>query len=299
MSLYKLLTPKNFSDLLSKESTRRIVPVDSTWYLPNLNKNAKQEFLNGDRLKGAVFFDIDAISDKKSEFPHMLPDLPTFNKAMSELGLKKDDILVVYDRIGNFSAPRCAWTLSVFGHHPVYLLNNFPLLKESGIPTETSSVTNLTPYEKSDYISDVDLTAKEVVSFEDMQNLVSSDDIKNYQVFDARSFPRFTGEALEPRPKLSSGHVPGAKSFPFTEVLYDNKTFPSNTDEMLTKLQPFLSKSHIEFDANKPTIAMCGTGVSGVIIKTALELAGVKNVKLYDGSWTEWVLRGGAVEKGN
>ncbi|CAH01494.1 thiosulfate sulfurtransferase [Kluyveromyces lactis] len=299
MTLYKLLTPKAFAELLSKETKRRIIPVDSTWYLPNLNRSGKQEFLDEERLKGAVYFDIDGVKDMKSEYPHMLPDLSTFNKSMSELGLKKDDILVVYDRIGNFSAPRCAWTLAVLGHDPVYLLNNFPALKLSGYPVETSKVTSFTPYEMSEYVSDVDLAEKETVSFEDMQKLVSTGDIKNYQVLDARSLQRFTGEAPEPRPGLSSGHIPGVQPLPFLEVLNSDKTFTSDREEMLKKIQDFVSQTGNEFETDKPTIAMCGTGVTGVIIKTALEISGVKNVRLYDGSWTEWVMKDGEVAKGS
>ncbi|KAG0679408.1 hypothetical protein C6P41_001193 [Kluyveromyces marxianus] len=298
MPLFKLISPKVFSELVLNETKRRIVPVDSTWYLPNLHRDGKQEFLDEERLKGAVYFDIDSVKDLKSEYPHMLPDSETFNNSMSELGLRKDDILVVYDRIGNFSAPRCAWTLSVMGHDPVYLLNNFQTLKQSGYPVDTSKVSSITPYGKSVYTSNINLSSEETVDFEFLQNLLKSGEIKNYQLFDARSLQRFTGEAPEPRAGLSSGHVPGAKPLPFTEVLNDDKTLPTDNDKMLKKIQPFLSDNGIEIDLDKPTIAMCGTGVTGTIMKTALEIAGVKQVRLYDGSWTEWAQRSDAIAKG-
>lgn len=298
MSLYKLLTPKAFVEMLTSETARRVVPVDSTWYLPNLHKDGKQEFLETERIKGAVFFDIDGIKDNSSKYPHMLPDSKTFNAGMSELGLEKDDVLVVYDRIGNFSAPRCAWTLSVMGHNPVYLLNNFQILKESGYSLDTAKIEHLTPYPTSKYVSNNNFSEGQVASFEDIHDLVKSGEIKNYNLFDARSLPRFKGEAPEPRVGLSSGHIPGAQPMPFTELLDDNKAFPQDNSAMKEKLEQYLKNADVKLDTSKQTIAMCGTGVTGVIIKTALEHAGIPNVKLYDGSWTEWVLRNGEIAKG-
>lgn len=298
MPLFKLITPERFVKLISEETKRRVIAVDSTWYLPNLKKDGKQEFLNEDRIRGAVYFDIDGIKDVSSEYPHMLPDNKTFNKGMSELGLKKDDILVAYDRIGNFSAPRCAWTLSVLGHERVYLLNNFPLYKKAGYPLDSEQVNSVTPYAKSDYVSDKNFVDEEVIAFDQMKELVSTGNIKNYNLFDARALARFTGEAPEPRAGLSSGHIPGAQPMPFTELLSGDKTYPTESSDMQKKLQAYVEKNNINLDNQKPTIAMCGTGVSGVIIKTALEHAGLSNVKLYDGSWTEWVLRNGEIVRG-
>ncbi|SCV05832.1 LANO_0H16160g1_1 [Lachancea nothofagi CBS 11611] len=291
MSLYKLISPKSLADLVRKETSRRVVPVDSTWYMPNTKKDGKQEFLDVERIANAVYFDIDGVKDHSSPYPHMLPDLATFNAGMSQLGITSSDILVVYDRIGNFSAPRCAWTLAVFGHQPVYLLNNFIAYKQQGLPLDTSKRTAVSPFQPSTYESNVDLTSQEVVSYEDMLKLVESGELAlKYNVFDARALPRFTGEASEPRPGLPSGHVPGTQPLPYSAVLSEG-CFEDSPEKMQKRLQDYLESANCTLDSRKPTIAMCGTGVSGVIIKTALELAGVKDVKLYDGSWTEWAMR--------
>lgn len=293
MALYKLLTPKAFVELLHKETARRVIPVDSTWYLPNLKRDGKQEFLDRERIANAVYFDIDEVKDSQSPYPHMAPDLATFNRSMSQLGIRKDDILVVYDTIGNFSAPRCAWTLTTFGHKPVYLLNNYVLYKQQGYPVDTSKKTSYTPYETTSYVSDVDLRPEEVVTYEEMLNLVKKGELsKNYNVYDARALPRFEGKAPEPRPNLPSGHIPGTQPLPYPDVLDSNsKAFPQDSSEMKLKLDEAFKNLKDTFDPTKPTIALCGTGVSGCIIKKALEHSGIKNVRLYDGSWTEWAMR--------
>lgn len=293
MALYKLITPKAFVELLRKETSRRVIPVDSTWYLPNLKRDGKQEFLEKERLADAVFFDIDKVIDSSSPYPHMVPDLATFNQSMSQLGIKKDDILVVYDTIGNFSAPRCAWTLTMFGHKPVYLLNNYILYKQEGYPVDQAKQTSCSPHEPTDYVSDVNLCPREVVSYEEMLQLVQKGELsKKYNVFDARALPRFEGKAPEPRPGLPSGHIPGSQPLPFFDVLDPTtKAFPQEPNEMKRKLEETFKNLNDNFDPAKPTIAMCGTGVTGCIIKKALEHSGIKDVRLYDGSWTEWAIR--------
>ncbi|KAM3163738.1 Sulfurtransferase [Lachancea thermotolerans] len=291
MSLFKIISPKALAEKLQQEATRRIVAVDSTWYLPYLQKNAKKEFMELERLPNAVFFDIDGVKDANSPYPHMLPDAATFNASMSELGIRKNDILVVYDRVGNFSAPRCAWTLAVFGHELVYLLNNFPAYKAEGFPLDTTPRTSFSELEPSDYKSDADFTKQEVVSYEEIHKLVEDGKLAEvYNVFDARALPRFTGESSEPRPEIPSGHIPGAQPMPFTDVV-KNGIFEMDPRLAAKNLEKYLESSGCKYDPSKPTVAMCGTGVSGVIIKTALESAGIKHVKLYDGSWTEWALR--------
>ena len=73
-------------------------------------------------LPGAVFFDIEALSDHTSPLPHMLPRPEAFSVAMRELGVSKDKHLVVYDEGNLFSAPRAWWMLKNFGVEKVSIL---------------------------------------------------------------------------------------------------------------------------------------------------------------------------------
>lgn len=293
MSFFKIITPKAFVELAQRETSRRVIPVDSTWYLPNVGRDGKQEFLELDRIPKSVFFDIDAVKDVKSPYPHMVPDLSTFNHSMGELGLKRDDILVVYDRIGNFSAPRCAWTLAIFGHPSVYLLNNYNLYKKLGYPVENDKRTKWSELNPTEYKSDVDLASQRVVSYETMLQLVSSGELsKRFNVFDARPVGRFDGSAPEPRPGLSSGHIEGAQPLPFGALLdQDTGALPESPELMRARLDKALTELHDNYNPSLPTIAMCGTGVTACIVMAALEYSGIRDVRLYDGSWTEWVMR--------
>ena len=308
--LYKLISPQEFISLLKTQHSqqlglsKRIIPIDATWYLPSLNRDAKEEFLTQERIPGSIFFDIDGVKDTESPYPHMAPTANKFTDSMNQFGILPNDILVVYDRIGNFSSPRCAWTLALFGHPEIYLLNNFNIYKQLNGPIETIPVDKISPYEPTDkYHTTKDISKEQIVHFDEMMKLVQDNTFQDgkIQLFDARSNGRFKGIDPEPRPGLSSGHVPGAQSLPFSDLLDPiTKQFPHESNDMKDKLLEAISKNNgkskeqVEKDLeNNQIYTMCGTGVTGTIIKTAFEHAGYKNIKLYDGSWTEWVLRNG------
>jgi thiosulfate/3-mercaptopyruvate sulfurtransferase len=107
------------------------------------------------------------------------------------------------------------------------------------------------------------------------------DKLANHQqILDARSAARFNGTAPEPRPGLSSGHMPGATSVPFTELVEDGRLKPAEKIRAL-----FLAK---DIDLQQPITTTCGSGVTAAVIALGLEIVGAQNVSLYDGSWTEY-----------
>lgn len=301
-NIVKVIDPKELC-LLAKKAANgcRVIPIDGTWYMPNVGLNGKDKYLNEERIKHSAFFDLDSICLPNSKYPHMLPTYDIFHKAIKELGIRDCDRLVVYDKSGIFSGPRVAWTLSLFGTNDVYLLNSYTKYKALGLPVETGSVEGLST--NSPLSSDRELTMlgksevtnrlkNEAIDYEELLQLVQDGHLTDeYILFDARSHDRFTGKAPEPRPGLSSGHVPSALSLPFDKLLTNEKTYKSR-DEMINL---FLTEFNIDFNSNDPTkgkkiIVMCGTGVTACIIKLALEsVVGTKvPVRVYDGSWTEW-----------
>jgi thiosulfate/3-mercaptopyruvate sulfurtransferase len=152
------------------------------------------------RIPTARFFDLDAIKDHDSPYPHMLPTAETFAKAMGELGIRKDDDVVVYDTsdLGIFSAPRVSWTLEVFGHHKVFLLNNFRLWVEQGFPTETGSVRQV---EATNYPVPM-LDSSKVATFDEVKEIAKDfgkEGSEGIQILDARSYGRWAGVDPEPR----------------------------------------------------------------------------------------------------
>lgn len=236
------------------------------------------------RIPKARFFDLDKVIDKHSEYPHMLPGPKTFAAAMSELGIRREDTVVVYDtkELGIFSAPRVGWTLQVFGHSKVHVLNNFRLWVDENYPTESGEMYTVEchPYP----IPEMD--ADKVASFEDVREVAldyNKEGAEGVQIIDARSNGRWSGKDPEPRPGLSSGHMPGSINIPFTDVL-DPKTKTFLPKDQLQKL--FQDKG---VKPDKPIISSCGTGVTAVVVDTALNEAGFGTPgarRVYDGSWT-------------
>ncbi|KAI7489833.1 Rhodanese-like protein [Hortaea werneckii] len=267
----------------------RTVPVCGSWFLPNdPQKRTGYQVYKQSHIPDAVFFDLDKVADTSSPYPHMLPSPEVFQDAMSNLGVNRDDVLVVYDtaELGIFSAPRVAWTLRAFGHPAVHILNNYKLWVEQGYRTEEGEQE---PVDKTNYpLPALDRT--KVAAFDQVKEIAkdyNKEGHEEIQILDARSKGRWEGKDPEPRPRLSSGHIPGSVSVPVPELL-DPKTKAYLRPAELKKI--FESKG---VDPNKPIISSCGTGVTAVVIDAALTTAGFGegNRRVYDGSWTEWAQR--------
>ena len=218
----------------------------------------------------------------------MLPTPPVFASAMSRMGIRREDSIVVYDshELGIFSAPRVAWTLRIFGHSEVHMLNNYKLYVQEGYPTEQGEQRKR---EETDYPEhEADVT--KVAAFEEVKEIAkdyNKEGAEGVQILDARSMGRWKGVDPEPRPGLPSGHIPGSFSVPVPELL-DPETKTLLPKEKLQEI--FKTKG---VDPSKPIINSCGTGVTATIIDAALTEAGFpqENRRVYDGSWTEWAQR--------
>jgi thiosulfate/3-mercaptopyruvate sulfurtransferase len=222
-------------------------------------------------IPGALFFDIEELSDHSTPLPHMLPTPQDFSRSMSSLGVGNDMTIVVYEQEGVFSAPRAWWTLRTFGARHVHILDGgLRAWTEANLPTESGPVHR------------VPATFQATLNPDAVKNLSQlKDKLANHQqILDARSAARFNGTAPEPRPGLSSGHMPGATSVPFTELVEDGRLKPA---EKLREL--FLAK---QVDLQQPITTTCGSGVTAAVIALGLEVVGAQNVSLYDGSWAEY-----------
>ncbi|KAI3406226.2 hypothetical protein KGF56_001068 [Candida oxycetoniae] len=283
----------------------RTIPIDATWFMPNSPRNAEQEYQT-ERIPHARFFNLDKYS-RDSPYPHMLPTQQIAKQAFQDLSIRPSDNLVIYDKIGNFSSPRAAFTFKLFGHQRVYLLDNYLNYKACDYPLDLNPVNfklSSSDAEENEYplpsAHEFEETYdREVIEYEELCNLVEDNCIGDYLILDARSKERFTGEASEPRPGLSSGHIPTARNLPFTKFLNpeQNNQFRSK-EEIETILKDVVEINDInELTTKYPggIIVMCGTGVTACILKLALDnvlkLHDVVNVRLYDGSWTEWAMR--------
>ncbi|KAF8430281.1 Rhodanese-like domain-containing protein [Tirmania nivea] len=284
-----IVTPKELHDELRKNiptESPKIIPVSAEWYLPNDGRDGRQEFLKL-RIPGARFFDLDTIKDPVSPYPHMVPTTSVFTEAMKDLGISRDDTVVVFDSptLGIFSAPRAAWTFKVFGHPKVHLLNNFKQWVDEGYPTESGPEK---PISKTEYPA-FEPNHGMISSFEEIKSIAQSNaNGKKIQIIDARPNGRWRGKDPEPRPGLSSGHAPKSISLPFTSLIDPMTRRLKPTEE----LKEVILSSGIDPSSDVEKRLMCGTGVTAVVLDVALEQAGIGgNRKVYDGSWTEWAQR--------
>lgn len=226
-------------------------------------------------IPGAVFFDIEALSDHTSPLPHMMPRAEAFAVAMRELGVSSDKHLVVYDEGNLFSAPRAWWMLRTFGVEKVSIVaGGLEGWRRDGLPLEQG----LPELPEGDFDGRVyPLAIKRLTDV----LLVSHEG--SAQIVDARPAGRFNGQVAEPRPGLRCGHIPGALNVPWTELVINGEL--KTTDE----LNEIFARQGVDFE--RPIIASCGSGVTAAVVVLALTTLGVNGVSLYDGSWSEWGAR--------
>jgi len=279
-SVPALVTSEWLADHLSAPDIR---VIDGSWYLPMMRRDAKQEYLDR-HIPGAVFFDLDDVSDTESPFPHMLPAPEKFSSRIKALGIGDGHHVVAYDGMGVFSAARIWWMFKAMGHENVSVLDGgLPKWIAAKHPIATGNEDPGPRHHTSRPNNFI------IRDFEDMKRNLET---AREQVIDARSHGRFTGQAPEPRPELSSGHMPNSLSLPFNELLNEDGTLKPEQ-----ALRAAFESAGV--DLSKPIVTTCGSGVTAAVPYLALTLLGHKNVALYDGSWSEWAATEGApIEKG-
>ena len=264
-----LVDTETFSRLLDAPDVRA---VDASWYLPVENRDALSDYRER-HIAGAVFFDIDDISDESSDLPHMLPRPEKFSSRVQSLGLGDGVRIVVYDGGNMMAAARVWWMFRVFGHDDIQVLDGGlakwmaegrPVDDEPVIPRER----HFTPRLNTFLVRDIGQMKANLAS-------------RRAQVVDARGRGRFTGEEAEFRPGLKSGHIPGSRNLPYTSLLHEDGTIVDN--EAIAG-----AFRDAGIDPARPVVTTCGSGISACFLTLALDLAGFPDAAVYDGSWTEW-----------
>ncbi len=247
--------------------------VDASMYLPNAGRNARAEY-DAQHIPGAVFCDIGDISDENAAWPHTLLPADVFAQRIGALGVGSEHAIVVYDSSGqNFSAPRLWWMLRTFGHARVAVL-------DGGLPKWIASGNPVS----ADAVSATPATFRAQPHPERWRDIAQMRDnltTHREQVADARSPGRFEATEPEPRAGVRGGHIPGAVSVHYAKLVNSDGTLRSAVE-----LNEIMRDANL--DLNKPIVASCGTGVTACAIMLALDVLGVEDKAVFDGSWTEW-----------
>ncbi len=246
-----------------------LVPVDCSFFLSSSGRDARAEYLAA-HISGARFLDIEEVADKANPAPHMLPSADAFGQAMAELGIGRDDRIVVYDNSPLRTAARGWFMLRHFGAERVAIL-------DGGLQkwrAEQRSVESGEPAPRQARFEAVE-RPREVVTKQDIMSGVG------VPILDARGRARFEGSEPEPRPELVSGHIPGARNLPDASLYNDDGTFRSEAE-----IRRAFAEAGV--DPERPFVATCGSGVTANSLIFAARRLGNRDTGLYDGSWSEW-----------
>jgi thiosulfate/3-mercaptopyruvate sulfurtransferase len=250
-----------------------LVVFDASWFLPAEQRDARAAYREA-RIPGARFFDIDQIADDASSLPHMAPTAARFERLLGALGVSNGDRIVFYDQKGVYSAPRGWWLMHLFGHERCAVLNGgLPKWRAEGRSIETGEARAVVPARY--------LASLEVRHLRGLGDLRENLHTRREIVLDARSSDRFYGRAPEPRPGVRSGHIPGSRSLPYTELLSAQQTLRT-PQELIERF----AASGVRADT--AVISSCGSGLTAAVINLSLAVAGLSSGALYDGSWAEW-----------
>ena len=250
--------------------------IDASWYLPAMERDARAEY-DAAHIPAARFFDIDEISDHRSELPHMAPPVEKFISRMRAMGVGDGHQIVVYDGMGIVSAARVWWLFKLMGKTGVAVLDGgFPKWQAEG-----REVEDVAPMMRDRHIT----VQRQAYMIKDVTQVAAATKLGDWQIVDARPPERFAGTTPEPREGLRAGHIPGSVNLPFTQLLDEDRTMKAPE-----ALRAAFEDAGVALD--RPVITSCGSGVTAAVLNLALERIGHPRHALYDGSWAEWGMYG-------
>lgn len=240
--------------------------IDFRWYL--MGGNGHDAYERG-HIPDAVFVDLEAVTGKDGGGRHPLPTAQQFQLEMQRTGVGPRTRVVAYDDAGGSIASRLWFLLGFFGHESQAVLDGG--LAAWGGPLETQEPA----VARGSFLSH-EPDRSGILDFEDVRKLTG------VPLIDARAGERYRGEKEPVDPK--AGHIPGALSAPWAENLGPDGRFKS-AEQLRERF------ASLGVDGENGAVIYCGSGVNATHDLLAMELAGIKNGRLYAGSWSDWSSR--------
>ena len=258
-----------------EQNLSQVKIIDCSWHMPQANRNGFEEYKKL-HISNSIFFDLDKNSNQNTDLPHMLTDKNSWENIVSNMGIKNEDKIVVYDNSDVISSCRCWYNFIYFGHSPklVYVLNGG---LSKWIKENKATTSDLTKVIKSNYKANEkkDLVKNKI----EINKNISK---KEFEVIDARNKERFEGKIPEPRKGLRSGSIENSFCLPFSDLINIDRTFIAN-DKILEKFKS------TKCSLDKNLIFSCGSGVTASVLALAYSLIDNKyKPTIYDGSWSEY-----------
>lgn len=257
-----------------RKNQKNVVILDATWVTPDDERDMLQEFENK-HIAGARYFDINAFADNSSDLPNMLTrDENRIAQQLGELGITNDMKVIFYDNSKMRTSCRAVWMMKVFGHNTnlLYVLDGgIEAWEKYGGKVEAKAPKPATPKTyKVEYQAQLVRTLMQMK--ENMHH-------PHEQVIDMRNPVRYAG-GKESRPGLRAGHIPDSFCFPFTVMFEDGRW--KSVEQIRKQLMG------IGVEINQPIVTTCGSGTTAPILNFVLDLMGIPDTAMYDGSWSEW-----------
>ncbi|HFJ9440159.1 TPA: sulfurtransferase [Bacillus albus] len=238
------------------------------------NPNWGREKYEEEHIPRALYFDLNLdLSSPVKEHGgrHPLPNIEEFADKLSQAGIDEHTIVIAYDSQAGANASRLWWLLNYVGHEKVYILDGgFPTWKENGLPvTKEIPVVKRKAFKEN--VQDHMLITMETVK----ENIHAGADVT---LIDSREPKRYAGveELVDPK----AGHIPTAVNYFWKDGILQSGQFKNEVQQQ---------ERFQNLAKDKETIVYCGSGVTACPNILALKLAGFQNVKLYAGSWSDWI----------
>lgn len=246
--------------------------VDATYFLPEVGRDAAAEY-EARHIPGAVFLDLGELADMTSPLPNTVPPAEKFASRMQALGLGDGSRIIIYDNSPHRTSARAWWLFEIFGAPNVAIL-------DGGLG---KWIAEKRPVESGK----VQLRHRHFTVWRDESAIANKDEVlanlknKAAQLVDARTMSRFTAEEPEIRHGMASGHIPGSVCLPSSRLFNADGTWKRGHE-----LRGLFIEAGVRLD--QPLITTCGSGVTAASLLFGARLLGKTDVRLYDGSWSEW-----------